>query len=45
MATGASQIFVERTREALAILGIGAPVARSYSLTFALLGFKPDKAD
>lgn len=30
MATGADQIFVERTREALAILGIGAGGAEAY---------------
>ena len=32
MATGADQIFVERTREALAILGIGGPTVKSFAL-------------
>lgn len=32
MATGASQIFVEQVREAAAILGLVAPVAKAYML-------------
>lgn len=40
MATGADQIFVERTREALGILGIGGPVS-----AYALLERRGDDQD